>query len=259
MSSLLLVLFFQMMNKCRALCSWRVFFLILPYQRLFKQMIIDVSHIELPPADFFKSYEGSLKAMPETLVSYCISTFIIMCTDIFLWNICMIKFCTQVQSIASGWMFQGLFYNNVLLQPKLTKPESLFNMKWIYNWLCNNWFSLLCCLRVSWLLLLGLIGGEVVMVYELISDSVLHIDLLWLHMFRREAGKWCGWVLGGTGDAVAKLHSCFVPAGNIEIKGALHYYMGSLERGKETVGIEGCKQEWWVCCSCWRGRCEMWM
>lgn len=56
-------------------------------------------------------------------------------------------------------MFQGLFYSNVLLQPKLTKPESLFNMKWIYNWLCNNWFSLLCCLRVSWLLLLGLIRG----------------------------------------------------------------------------------------------------
>lgn len=61
------------------------------------------------------------------------------------------------------------------------------------------------------------------MVYELISDSVSHIDLLWLDMFTRETGKWCGCALGGTGDAVAELHSCFVQAGNTEIKGALHY------------------------------------
>lgn len=74
MSPLLLVLFFQITNKCRTLYSSSLFFLILPYQRHFKQMIIDVSHLELPSADFFKLCEGSLKAMPKTLLSYCIST-----------------------------------------------------------------------------------------------------------------------------------------------------------------------------------------
>lgn len=62
-----------------------------------------------------------------------------------------------MQGVGSGWIFQLLFYNNVLLQPKLTKPESLINIKW--SWVCNNWFSPLCCLKVSWLLLLGLIMG----------------------------------------------------------------------------------------------------
>lgn len=70
---------------------------------------------------------------------------------------CDKNFAHRCKALALAGGFRGFFYNNVLLQPKLTKPESLINIKW--SWVCNNLFSLLCCLRVSWLWLLGLIMG----------------------------------------------------------------------------------------------------
>lgn len=106
--------YFQITNKCRTLYSLSVFFFILPYQRHFKQMIIDVTHIELPPADFFKSYEGSIKSMPKTLLSNCSSTFIIVCTDVFLYfrdeiNACDKDFAHWCKSLALAGSFSGFF------------------------------------------------------------------------------------------------------------------------------------------------------
>lgn len=150
-----------------------------------------------------------------------------LCAQKYLYEIhvCGKRFAHTCKGLALTGCFRGFFYNSILLlQPKLTQPESLINTKW--SWICNNWFSLLSSLRVSWLLPVGLIIGEVIVVYEPVSDSILHADL-WQDTFRREAGKQRGWFLEERETQLQsspspELHSCFIQAGNTEIKGALH-------------------------------------